>query len=493
MTLFERVHLPSFAGATEWLNSEPLGPAGLQGRVVLVNFWTWTCINWLRQEPYVRAWSRAYCDDGLVVIGVHTPEFSFEHDIGGVRRAASELAIGYPVVVDNDYEVWNAFANRYWPALYVADAEGVIRDKHFGRDASLVRAPTLQNSSVQVAPARHGSPMLRSLTSLLLAVACALALAVTLVPSASARQVKRADAPARLYVQTGAHGSLTLVKRKGAPRYTLTLRGVAPQLVWFQDRPGRDSGHVSTRGFVGSWVEHGFRVDPPNAALTLLDGRTRSDTVIVELTRPRYDRKRRTMRYTARPLSKASGGLAHFESDRDRRVPRRFGVASLFIDDAQVIDGCTIEPYASCANANLAENHLEYADVEYGDFSGANLSRAFLQGSGFNHADFSNANLSEAYMFQSDFSDANLTQATLTNSEMGEVNAAGAGFQQAILLDANLTSANLTGADLTGAHLTLTNFTDANLSGANLTGAGLSSATFCNTTMPDASVNNSGC
>jgi len=132
MALFERVHMPSFAGATGWLNSEPLGPAELRGRVVLVNFWTWTCINWLRQEPYVRAWSRAYRDDGLIVIGVHTPEFSFEHDIDGVRRATEERAIDYPVVVDNDYEVWSAFANHYWPALYFADRQGVIRDQHFG-------------------------------------------------------------------------------------------------------------------------------------------------------------------------------------------------------------------------------------------------------------------------------------------------------------------------------------------------------------------------
>jgi thiol-disulfide isomerase/thioredoxin len=132
MALFERVHLPSFAGATGWLNSEPLGPAELGGRVVLVNFWTWTCINWLRQEPYVRAWSQAYRDDGLTVIGVHTPEFSFEHDIDGVRRATKERAIDYPVVVDNDYEVWSAFANHYWPALYFADRQGVIRDHHFG-------------------------------------------------------------------------------------------------------------------------------------------------------------------------------------------------------------------------------------------------------------------------------------------------------------------------------------------------------------------------
>jgi thiol-disulfide isomerase/thioredoxin len=132
MALFERVHMPSFAGATEWLNSEPLGTAELRDRVVLVNFWTWTCINWLRQEPFVRAWSQAYRDDGLIVIGVHTPEFDFEHDIDGVRRATKDRAIDYPVVVDNDYAIWSAFANHYWPALYFADRDGIIRDHHFG-------------------------------------------------------------------------------------------------------------------------------------------------------------------------------------------------------------------------------------------------------------------------------------------------------------------------------------------------------------------------
>jgi hypothetical protein len=131
-TVAARAHLPSFAGATGWLDSEPLGPAGLQGHVVLVNFWTLTCINWLRQEPCVRAWSNAYRDDGLVVIGVHTPEFSFEHDIDGVREATRERAIDYPVALDNDYEVWNAFANHYWPALYFVKADGVIHDQHFG-------------------------------------------------------------------------------------------------------------------------------------------------------------------------------------------------------------------------------------------------------------------------------------------------------------------------------------------------------------------------
>ena len=132
MTVFRRLHMPPLGGATEWLNSEPLDPAGLRGSVVLVNFWTLTCINWLRQEPYVRAWSRAYRDDGLVVIGVHTPEFSFEHDIDGVRRATAERDIDYPVAVDSDYAIWSAFDNHYWPALYFIDADGIIADDHFG-------------------------------------------------------------------------------------------------------------------------------------------------------------------------------------------------------------------------------------------------------------------------------------------------------------------------------------------------------------------------
>jgi SAM-dependent methyltransferase len=126
------MHMPSLDGATGWLNSEPLSPAELRGHVVLVNVWTLTCINWLRQEPYVRAWSRAYRDDGLVVIGVHTPEFSFEHEIDRVHQATRERGIDYPVAVDNAYEIWSAFANRYWPALYFVDADGIIRDDHFG-------------------------------------------------------------------------------------------------------------------------------------------------------------------------------------------------------------------------------------------------------------------------------------------------------------------------------------------------------------------------
>src|SRR3954466_4103689 len=116
MSVFQRVHMPSLDGATGWVKSDPLGPAELRGRVVLMSFWTLTCINWLRQEPYVRAWSQAYRDDGLLVVGVHTPEFSFEHDIDGMRQAVEARDIDYPVAQDNDYAVWSAFANHHWPA-----------------------------------------------------------------------------------------------------------------------------------------------------------------------------------------------------------------------------------------------------------------------------------------------------------------------------------------------------------------------------------------
>jgi len=125
-------HLPGFDGATGWLNSEPLTAADLRGRVVLVQFWTYTCINWLRTLPYVRAWADRYQDQGLLVIGVHTPEFGFEHDLDNIRRAVKDLRVGYPVAVDSDYAIWSAFANHYWPALYFVDAQGQVRHHRFG-------------------------------------------------------------------------------------------------------------------------------------------------------------------------------------------------------------------------------------------------------------------------------------------------------------------------------------------------------------------------
>jgi thiol-disulfide isomerase/thioredoxin len=121
--------------ATGWLNSKPLSAAELRGKVVLVQFWTYTCINWLRTLPYVRAWAEKYEDQGLVVVGVHTPEFLVEHDRQQVRRAAMDLVVDYPIAIDNDYAIWNGFDNRYWPAIYLVDTGGRIRYHHFGEGA----------------------------------------------------------------------------------------------------------------------------------------------------------------------------------------------------------------------------------------------------------------------------------------------------------------------------------------------------------------------
>jgi len=124
--------LPSLGGAIGWLNSQPLTPAGLRGKVVLIDIWTYTCINWLRQLPYVRAWAEKYKDRGLVVIGVHSPEFAFEKNVENVRRAVADLKVDYPVAIDSDHAIWRAFNNEYWPALYFVDARGRIRHHQFG-------------------------------------------------------------------------------------------------------------------------------------------------------------------------------------------------------------------------------------------------------------------------------------------------------------------------------------------------------------------------
>jgi thiol-disulfide isomerase/thioredoxin len=134
-TLPVESRLPGFDGADGWLNSPPLTPAALRGSVVLVDFWTYTCINWLRTLGYVRAWAERYRGHGLVVVGVHTPEFPFERDQDNVRRAVAAMDVAYPVALDPNYAVWQAFSNHYWPAIYIADAEGRIRYHHFGEQA----------------------------------------------------------------------------------------------------------------------------------------------------------------------------------------------------------------------------------------------------------------------------------------------------------------------------------------------------------------------
>jgi thiol-disulfide isomerase/thioredoxin len=124
--------MPPLDGATAWINSQPLNAADLRGKVVLVEFWTYTCINWRRQFPYLRAWADQYRDQGLVVIGVHSPEFVFEKNLDNVRQLTKEIAVLFPVAVDSDHAIWRAFHNEYWPALYFIDTQGRIRHHQFG-------------------------------------------------------------------------------------------------------------------------------------------------------------------------------------------------------------------------------------------------------------------------------------------------------------------------------------------------------------------------
>src|SRR3954452_15992713 len=134
MSSTHRIHsaLTALDAAPDWLNSEPLTAEALRGRVVLVDVWTYSCVNWLRTLPYVSAWADRYRDRGLVVVGVHAPEFGFEHDLANVRRAARELGVDYPVVIDNDFAIWQSLANRYWPAVYLVDRDGLIGYLLFG-------------------------------------------------------------------------------------------------------------------------------------------------------------------------------------------------------------------------------------------------------------------------------------------------------------------------------------------------------------------------
>jgi cytochrome c biogenesis protein CcdA/thiol-disulfide isomerase/thioredoxin len=152
--------LPSLSGAVQWLNSPPLTAQDLRGKVVIVNFWTYSCINCLRTLPYVKAWAKRYHDQGLVVIGVHTPEFAFEHDPANVKRAAADLGVDYPVAIDNNYGIWRAFGNQYWPAFYVIDPQGRIRYHHFGEGGygeseQVIRQLLAQNGNPGL-PATHG-------------------------------------------------------------------------------------------------------------------------------------------------------------------------------------------------------------------------------------------------------------------------------------------------------------------------------------------------
>ena len=135
---------PPLGGAVEWVNSKPLTPADLRGKVVLVDFWTYTCVNWRRTLPYVRAWAHKYKSNGLVVIGVHTPEFEFEKNLENIQRAIKDMGIDYPVAVDSNYAIWRAFNNEYWPAIYFVDAKGHVRGHHFGEGGYADAERTIQ-------------------------------------------------------------------------------------------------------------------------------------------------------------------------------------------------------------------------------------------------------------------------------------------------------------------------------------------------------------
>ena len=151
--------IDSLDGAAQWLNSEPLTGAGVRGKVVLVQFWTYTCINWIRTLPYVRAWAERYEDHGLVVVGAHAPEFPFERDVDNVREAVRDMRIEHPVVIDNDYAIWGAFSNRYWPALYFVDAEGRTQHHHFGEGEYESSERALQELLTEAGAANVGSEL----------------------------------------------------------------------------------------------------------------------------------------------------------------------------------------------------------------------------------------------------------------------------------------------------------------------------------------------
>src|ERR687897_522120 len=150
--------LPPFEGATGWLNSEPLRPEGLHGRVVAVQFWTYTCVNWLRTLPYVREWAKKYHDQGLSVIGVHTPEFGFERNVENVIEAARDMRVDYPIALDSYYAVWGAFANHFWPALYIADGQGRIRYHHFGEGEYAMSEMVVQKTLAEHAAVLEEAP-----------------------------------------------------------------------------------------------------------------------------------------------------------------------------------------------------------------------------------------------------------------------------------------------------------------------------------------------
>jgi len=296
-----------------------------------------------------------------------------------------------------------------------------------------------------------------------LAAACIAALGAQTATAAKSKPPEQRIS--LLFAQTATKGTMKPVE--GTPRFHLRLQGVNPQVVWFSDRPARQSGQLPVGGFARSWAGFGFLDDPPNAALTLLHAGDRHDTVIVKLGKPHFKPKKHLVRYSARRLDAATGDLSYLNSDVDPRVRRHFRSPSLFIDDATapVVRGCVIQPYTRCPGADLSSALLSEAQLRGADLVQANLSRA----------DLTAANLTEA----------NLTRADLSGANLSKPNPCFHG---------RCNGADLTGADLRYSELVKTNLSYADLSGAKLNGATISNSTiFCHTTMPGGANNNSNC
>ncbi len=285
----------------------------------------------------------------------------------------------------------------------------------------------------------HARWRLRALA--LASVGALVALGSALAPLAPAQQPQEQEI-SLLFAQTANRGTMKPIKGP-TPRFNLKLFGVNPQVVWFSDRPARQSGQIAVPDFTRSWPGFGFVDDPPNAALTLLDAGNRHDTVVMELGRPHFKQNKNTIRYSAQLLDAATGNLSYLNSDLDPRVKRHFKVPSLFIDDAaaRVVNGfpsCVIQPFTVCPRADLSGADLSGADLKGADLSGADLSEADLTFSNLSGADLSGADLRRANLYKAD------------------------------LHFAELRAADLTGTDLSNAHL-------------------------CRTTMPNSSINNRDC
>jgi len=306
----------------------------------------------------------------------------------------------------------------------------------------------------------------------MVALACVPMLALPAATSATALEKPHVQRISALYVLNASSGTLAPVR--GTKRvFTLRLKRLERHVVWFSDRPVRDSGTFPSSGLAGAWKGLGFASDPPNAALVYPARGGDGSTVIVKLTRPRYNARAHALSFTARwldPTKVTDPNLRRHAKSPDPTPDRAFRTPSLFIDDtsASVVNGCVIRPYTSCVGANLYGANL----------SGANLTDANFAGAALVNANLTNANLGNI----------NLTNAILTNANLTNANLFSASLFNASLTNTNLTDANLTDADLSGADLS-----GADLTGADIVGASLTGATFCQTTMPDGSTNNGDC